>query len=536
MGFGAWASDAWASGRACSRRASAGREVQCGAMVPLTELSSFLAASGPDLPRAAGRLHPLLVHFPIALALVAVAAEWWRGIRRIEGMSPLTMPLLWLAAVSAIAATATGWLNAANEHDGSTDLTLDRHRWIGTATTVALLGMAWWGRSLCASLVHPTAEAFARLGAFRWMAAVLGLAVAVTGHLGGELVYGKNYVGKVLFPPAAKPTEPPKDAPSAEPASLTPAELHFIERVRPLLEVHCLECHGSRRQRGGLRMDSKDALFEGEEYEWSVIPGKSAESKVFQRVILERDDPDAMPPEGPGLTQDEIAALRRWIDEGAVWPDDSGAAVEAPEGGPAAAETAKGTGAGTDSDAVPADVRAKANAAVRTLAARGVLVQPLALESAYLDVNASRASPPIGDGDAQLLADLAPLVVNLNLAQTALGDDGLAAIGAMPLLERLRLDGTSIGDRGLAALGTLPKLESVNLVGAAVTPASVSWLRAQPSLRRVYVWRTGLDTAEAIAALREGGAIDPIGGDLPLAQPTTPPMPADEPAAGAAAQ
>ena len=287
-------------------------------MVSLPELSSFLAATGPDLPRAAGRLHPLLVHFPVALALVAIGAEWWRGVRRIEGMSPLTMPLLWLAAVSAIGATATGWLNAAHEHDGSTDPTLDRHRWIGTATTVALLGLAWWGRSLCASLVHPTAEAFARLGAFRWMAAVVAVAVGLTGHLGGELVYGKNYVGKVLFPPAAKPTEPPTDAPVAEPAALTPSELHFVERVRPLLEVHCLECHGSRRQRGGLRMDSKEALFEGEEYEWSVIPGKSAESEVFKRVVLGRDDPDAMPPEGPGLSQDEIDALRKWIDEGAV--------------------------------------------------------------------------------------------------------------------------------------------------------------------------------------------------------------------------
>jgi hypothetical protein len=106
----------------------------------------------------------------------------------------------------------------------------------------------------------------------------------------------------------------------------------------------------------------------------------------------------------------------------------------------------------------------------------------------------------------------------------------------MPLLERLRLDGSSIGDKGLAALGTLPKLESVNLVGTAVTDASVAWLRAQPSLRRVYVWRTGLDTPEAIAALREGGSIDPIGGDLPLAQPTTPPMPEDAPATDAAAQ
>jgi hypothetical protein len=103
----------------------------------------------------------------------------------------------------------------------------------------------------------------------------------------------------------------------------------------------------------------------------------------------------------------------------------------------------------------------------------------------------------------------------------------------MPHHERLRLDGTAVGDAGLAALGTLARLESINLVGAKVTSKSTGWFGGQPMLRRVYVWQTELDTPEATKAIADGRASGPklevIGKDLPLAQPTTPPLP-EEPA------
>ncbi|MFZ9914828.1 MAG: hypothetical protein ACO3IB_05750 [Phycisphaerales bacterium] len=128
------------------------------------------------------------------------------------------------------------------------------------------------------------------------------------------------------------------------------------------------------------------------------------------------------------------------------------------------------------------------------------------------------------------------LVVNLNLAGSAIGDAGAAAIGGMPNLERLRLDRTKVGDAGLSALGPLPKIESINLVGSKVTAASAGWLKAQASLKRVYVWQTGLDTPEVLKDIATGGRVQVVGADLPVAQPTTPPMPEDpKPAEGEAA-
>ncbi|MFM7134134.1 MAG: c-type cytochrome domain-containing protein [Planctomycetota bacterium] len=494
----------------------------------LLALAPILAEAGPDLGRAFGRLHPVVVHFPIAVGLVAVGAEWWRSLSRREGMSPLTVPLLAISAVTAVAATATGWVIAAREYGGEDSDTLGFHRWLGTATAVAMVLLAWRGAALARDLSrNGGAAAVARLGAFRVWALAVGIAVAFTGHLGGALVHGENYLGEVLFPPS-KREEAPKDASAAETVALSPADEFFLREVRPIFEAHCFECHGPRKQKGGLRMDTKAWLFNGDAEEWTVLPGPGAESKLHIRVALDRADPDAMPPEGDGLSAEEIAKIRKWIDDGAAYPEAGAAAAASVTG--AGDDSAGGDATAASAAAIPGGDRAKIDAAARSLSARGVIVQPLALDSPLFDVNASRAEPPFGDADAAFVSHLAPLIANLNLAKTAIGDAGLGQIGSMPNLTHLRLDGTAVGDAGLSALGSLPKLESLNLVGSKATAASVAWIRSQPALKRVYVWQSGLDEPETIKGLAEGGRMQVVGADLPVAEPKTPPMPEDPPA------
>ena len=510
--------------------------VQSNAMLPISDfavlefLAPMLAESGPDLGRAAGRLHPLVVHFPIALGLVAIAAEWWRGLSRREGLSPMTLPLLWIAAASAVISTGSGLVNAAYERGDGDDATLQLHRWFGIGTTVGFVALAWWCQALAAQATVASAKAAAALGTFRWAALVGGIAMSVTGHLGGDLVHGKGYLTDYLLP-AAKPVEAPEEASSgASTVELSATDRYFLDKVRPIFEAHCFECHGARKQKGGLRMDSKTWLFNGAEEKWSVLPGKSGESLMVHRVALDRADPDAMPPEGDGLTADEKAILRKWIDDGAAYPDGTAAGGGVP--GAAGLSTVPALTAGTLALAGPAPaavapaVKAKAEAAAKALIARGVLVQPLAIDSPLYDVNASRADPAIGDADAALLGDLAPLIANLNLSKSALTDAGLAKLAGMANLERLRLDGTAIGDAGLRALASLPRLESINLIQTKVTPAAAEWLASQPALKRVYVWQTALDTPEVLASLNVNGR-QAIGADLPLAQPKGPPMPED---------
>ena len=481
------------------------------------QFATLLAAEGPNLGRAAGRLHPLLVHFPIALGLVAAGCEWWRTVSRRDGMSPLTLPILWIAAAGAAGSTLTGWVNAAFEraNDSSDELAL--HRWLATATAALFVVLAYW----CQGLARDTARGAAGAGrvvVFRWAVLVGAVMMSASGHIGGGLVHGSEYFTEVLVSPAEKPVEAAKETAQVK---LTANEQLFVEKVRPIFEAHCFECHGPKKQKGGLRMDSKAWLFNGPQEKWSVVPGMSFGSGLVHRIELDRLDSDAMPPEGDGLSADEKALIRQWIDAGADYPDVKALAAAS------SAQAGADSGAADGGDDIPQAMRTKAAAAAKALVARGVLVQPLAIDNPLYDVNATRADPPIGDADAALFADLAPLVANLNLAKSALTDGGLAKLGSLMRVERLRLDGTAIGDVGLSALGSLPKLESVNLIGTKVTAASASWLTAQPALRRAYVWQTALDTPDSIKALQSGGKLQAIGADLPLAQPKGPPMPED---------
>ncbi len=91
--------------------------------------------------------------------------------------------------------------------------------------------------------------------------------------------------------------------------------------VRAILSAHCLKCHGPIKQKGGLRLDSREgALAKGDSGSPAVIPGKSAMSELIRR-ITSQDSVERMPPDdGKALTAQEIASLRKWIDAGATWP------------------------------------------------------------------------------------------------------------------------------------------------------------------------------------------------------------------------
>jgi mono/diheme cytochrome c family protein len=90
----------------------------------------------------------------------------------------------------------------------------------------------------------------------------------------------------------------------------------FEEHVRPILVEHCLECHGSDRQRGGLRVDSLGSLLVGGESGASIVPGKPDESLMIEAVRYKSYE---MPPSGK-LPESKIETLARWVQLGAPWP------------------------------------------------------------------------------------------------------------------------------------------------------------------------------------------------------------------------
>ena len=94
----------------------------------------------------------------------------------------------------------------------------------------------------------------------------------------------------------------------------------FEKDIRPVLRERCVECHGAKKQKGALRLDARAFAFKGGENGAVFVARKSAESHLIQRVTS--TDPDeVMPSKGERLSTAQIAALREWIDAGAVWPE-----------------------------------------------------------------------------------------------------------------------------------------------------------------------------------------------------------------------
>ena len=97
-------------------------------------------------------------------------------------------------------------------------------------------------------------------------------------------------------------------------------KIDFRKDLKPILEVHCLSCHGAEKPKGALRLDTRENAIKGGDDGTSLVPGKPAESTLYTTTVLPADHDDAMPPKGPRLMKEETERLRLWIEQGAEWP------------------------------------------------------------------------------------------------------------------------------------------------------------------------------------------------------------------------
>src|SRR5690606_13364892 len=99
------------------------------------------------------------------------------------------------------------------------------------------------------------------------------------------------------------------------------APVDFVHEIRPIFEKHCYECHSGEKRKSGLRLDVKAAALKGGDHHGpDIVPGDPSGSPLIHLVASEKEE-ERMPPRGNGLATAEIELLRKWIAEGAVWPD-----------------------------------------------------------------------------------------------------------------------------------------------------------------------------------------------------------------------
>lgn len=276
------------------------------------------------------------------------------------------------------------------------------------------------------------------------------------------------------------------------------AEADFSKSVQSVLEARCIDCHGSKKQKGDLRLDSlKDALS-------ALKPGESGESELFKRIVLPSDHEDIMPPKGEPLTKEQIESIKTWIDGGAKWPEGLVllSSKERAELKAAASRLPR-----PDIKAVAVSDAEKA-AIAKLSSGEGIgdesaapLVMALAQDTQLIYANFRLIGKNVEDKHIAPLSDIANLN-ELDLSNTKISGAGLAVIKNSKRITKLSLANTVVDDAALKHIEGLINLMSINLYNTKVTDSGLAMLKNMKFLRKVYAWKSGI-TENGAAELKK---------------------------------
>jgi uncharacterized membrane protein len=452
-----------------------------------------------------GRLHPLVVHFPIGVLFVAFFFECLSHLRSYRKLRAAVRPALLVGVLCAILSVVTGLY--LSEEGGYDDELLERHKSLGIVT--AALGVIVY---VFGALSRKYFQEKIHRRRFQFVLFIpLIILVSLTGHYGGSMTHGEDYLfaatstGKELVDPAEKL----QTISDVDNATL------YAHIIQPILESRCYSCHSSRKQKGDLRLDGIDFIRRGGETGPIIDPGVPDSSSLFVRLMLPLEHDDHMPPnEKPQPSSAEIALIQSWIRGGA---DFEMRVSASPDHAKIKTYFASLIDQSEKEMVIPQDeVSAPDEKTVAQLKTRGVIVLPVGRESNYLSISFVNKRSVSAD-DIALLLPLKAQIIWLDLARTTITDEHLKTIGQLLSLRRLNVQNTAISDLGIMALAPLPELQYLNLVGTNISDKGLKDLSDVKSLRKIYVYQTvvthsGID--ELLTALPEI-QVDTGGYELP---------------------
>ncbi|HEV2482418.1 MAG TPA: DUF2231 domain-containing protein [Puia sp.] len=423
-----------------------------------------------------GRLHPVLVHLPIGVILLALLLEYLSGRPKYAGMKPAADLTLGLGVLCAIASCCTGLLLS---HSGDYDQDLvNIHMWLAIGLTV--ITAVLYGKLNGRAATRDT----------KLLSAASLVLIFLTGHFGGSLTHGPGYLTTDLSP------KPP--VPALHPVADVQHAVVYTEMVQPVLHDNCYGCHSAGHVKGGLRLDAPDNMLKGGKDGAILTPGASL---LMKRILLPLDDDHHMAPkEKPQLTTAEVKLLKWWIANGASFDKQvaqipqSGdiqtvlAAFHDGTAGPTSAGNAPSNVADSDMPGTP--VKPAPAEVVKRLAAAGALVLPISTGSNYLTV--SFPNDTIGRDALAALPLIREQLVELKCSDLPVGDEIINIAAASPHLVRLWLDHTRITGKPLGQLDTLAELRYLNLTGTAVDEAAVRTLTKAKKLKEIFLYQTNV--------------------------------------------
>ncbi|HEV3224825.1 MAG TPA: c-type cytochrome domain-containing protein [Puia sp.] len=454
-----------------------------------------------------GHFHPVIVHLPIGILLIGILLQWLSRRENYKGIQQAVPVVFFCGMLAAILSCITGYILSNNDDYDKTIVSW--HQWMGIA--VALTSSV-----LCLKIKYPELAVNNKILSF-----ILLLLIFITGHLGGSLTHGSDYLTKPLADVFGKDTIPNtiiKPLPNVQEAYV------YNDVVRPILQTKCYSCHGVNKQKGKLRMDDSVMLMKGGKDGKVIEPGDANRSAMIKRLLLPVDNEDHMPPkEKAQPSESQIVLLEWWISHGAVFgkkvkeinqPDKIGQLLFALQ---------KTNVSEKKSFDIPEGSVAKADGTVvEKLKSRGVVVLPIAQNSNWLKANFFTDTTVNAD-DLQSLLGIKKQLIWLKMGGTNTDDSDMVVIAQLKNLMFLNLEHTSITDKGLREIQSLKNLNYLNLVGTKITSNGILQLKDLKSLQYLYLYQTNVRKADwkILQGAFPKTQIDSGGYQVPLLQTDT---------------
>ncbi len=410
----------------------------------------LLTAQWVEIPaflQVFGRAHPLVLHFPIVLIFMLPFIPWLLSSISISRKEVTKYMGHYIVLAHFLCALTVLFGLILSVEDGYSGSELAYHKWGGIILLASLVLLEnFWN--------YPSTPR-RRTGIFLFIPLI---ALLITSHIGAGITHGEGFLTQPIIGKNKK--------------IVTLAEaVVFKDVIHPILDQKCMSCHNTTKAKGELVLkDSTSILLGGEDGE-VLVRGNSDESPLVQRLFLDIDHDDHMPPKGkPQLSHAELELIREWVNHDNLFHYE------------------------TETEPVY-DMKAADGKMIESLNDDYRLLKPLAQKSPALYARFLSA-PYFKREHLAALSEVNKQIVDLHLAYMPVRDEDLSLLVEFKNLQVLNLNGTRITDHALKFLHSLKELQSLYLAGTLVSGTGIrEFLNANP-VKKIYLWDTGIDSTE----------------------------------------
>jgi uncharacterized membrane protein len=428
-----------------------------------------------------GKLHPIMVHLPIGIFLIGILMEFMARKKQFSFLEDAMKLIFMIGVLSGIVSLITGYYLSLDGSNESEDV--DKHKWIAIGTIILFIAYYFIRSYLISKKNIQTVVLL-----------VLLTMISITGHLGGSLTHGDGYLtsafykdqNRVLTTSAASQLEDINDA------------MLFDDVVLYTMTQKCIQCHSEDRQKGKLRLDSKEWILKGGKNGNVIDINNPNNSEILKRLFLELNDEHHMPPKDKEqLTDEELVIMRWWIQNGAGF-DKKVAVYERDTKINKALKSFHERILATSNNSAK-KTREKVSEIplnIKTILEKsGWVLSPLSISENYVRVAGFNLEVPL-ESALEELKKIQKQTVELKLSYKAIDDSNIGILISFKNLEKLWIDHSKITDNSLKNIEELNNLTYLNISNTSIGIEGIKKMSGNKSLEKIYAFNTKVNKSD----------------------------------------